>query len=189
VRCLHVVGALATLLATQTFANAAIYAWHDAEGTTHYVDNLDNVPTEYRKSATPLVKDWERAAPPAEDVAPAREAQVVPSAETIRQISISSFEQGLWAGRQSAIAARPQPVAASVGPIVQNVQIVTPPQLISTFPVFGPVFRRRLHPRRLFVPRMRGRFIQGPAGPPPLGAAGPPPFGAAGPPPVVFFQH
>jgi hypothetical protein len=40
------------MLAADTVAHGAIYSWHDAKGITHYVYNLDNVPTE--SSVTPI---------------------------------------------------------------------------------------------------------------------------------------
>jgi len=176
------------VIAARTFADGAIYVWHDAEGVTHYVDRLDNVPAEHRAAATLLVKDWERAAPPAEDVAPPPVAPAAPIAEPVSQVAIGSFEEGVWAGRESALAA-PPPVYVSLGPIVQNVEVLAPSPLIPVYPVFGPAFPRRRHSRHVLVPSDRGPFIFGPAGPPPLGAAGPPPIGAAGAPPVRFLGH
>jgi Domain of unknown function (DUF4124) len=191
VRCLQFVTALAILLVAQPFAHAAIYVWHDPQGVTHYVDNLDNVPSEYRGGATLLVKDWERPALPPEPAAPAADASAVASAATVDQVAASSFERGLWAGRESAMASLPAPPDVSLGPIVQNVQVFAPPEapVIYGYPLFGPVFFPRFHSRRGLAPRAHGRFIVGPGGPPPLGAAGPSPFGAAGPAPVFFFRR
>jgi hypothetical protein len=187
------IAVLAAVLAAPTLTRAAIFAWHDTDGVTHYVDNLDNVPSEYRGGVVTFVKDWKRAAPPAESVAPAPapDTPSVPSVEKI-EIALRSFERGFWEGHQSAMAAQPKPVVVPASSTVQNVQIILPPQLAATFPFFGPVFpvRARLHPnfpRRFFRGRFfhgrlfGGRFIQGPAGRAPLGAPGPPP--------VMFFRH
>ena len=174
---------LALILAAPALAGAAIFAWDDTEGVTHYVDNLGNVPNEYRGGAVTFVKDWER--PPAESVSLARapDAPVAPSVE-IAEVARTSFERGFWEGHRSAMAAQPAPpVSAPVASIVQNVQIIAPPQLATTFPFFGPVFSVpvRLHPRRAFAPRFRGRFIHGRGG---LFL-----FGKTRPPSVVFFHR
>ncbi len=162
-------GVLATMLALSAPTQAAIFAWRDTEGVTHFVDNLGNVPSEYRESVVTFVNDWKRPAP-AESVspAPAPDPPVVPSVVII-EAGPTSFERGFWEGLQSAMAAQPAPVGVSVGSIVQNVQIITPPQLATMLPLFGPVFpvRMRQHRRHVFAPRFRGRFIHGPAGPPP----------------------
>jgi hypothetical protein len=47
----------ALILAAPTLTRAAIFAWHDTEGVAHYVDNLGNVPNEYRGSVVTFVKD------------------------------------------------------------------------------------------------------------------------------------
>jgi hypothetical protein len=164
------IGVLATILAVPAPTQAAILAWRDTEGVTHFVDNLGNVPSEYRESVITFVKDWERAAP-AESVspAPAPDLPVVPSVVII-EAGPTSFERGFWEGRQSAMAAQPAPVGVSIGSVVQNVEIMTQPQLATMLPFFGPVFpvRIRPHRRHVFAPRFRGGFIQGPAGPPPV---------------------
>jgi len=46
--------ALTTLLGWAAPACAQIYRWVDDNGTPHYAEGLDSVPTRYRKSATPL---------------------------------------------------------------------------------------------------------------------------------------
>jgi hypothetical protein len=198
---------LGTILAAPSLARAAIFAWHDPEGVTHFVDDLDNVPKEHREDSVTFVKDWQRPPPPAESVSappapddrsPVPSAVSVPSAQMV-EMALSSFERGFWAGRQSDMAAQPAPAdVPAASPVV--VQIIQPPQAITTFPFFGPVFPAGVRPFRKFVfPRrffrggfffrspffhggfFGGRFIQGPAGPAPLGAAGPPP--------VMFFHH
>jgi hypothetical protein len=178
------IGMLALILATPTLTRAAIFAWHDMDGVAHYVDNLGNVPNEYRGSVVTFVKDWERAPAPAESVSPVRvpDAPVVPSAKLI-EVSSMSFERGFREGLRSAVAAQPAPVSVPVGSIVQNVQIFTPSQLVTTFPFFGPVFSvpGRLHPRRAFAPRFRSRFMRGPRGRFV--------FGTTRPPSVVFFHR
>jgi hypothetical protein len=175
---------LALILAVPTLTRAAIFAWHDTDGVAHYVDNIGNVPNEYRGSAVTFVKDWERAPAPPESVSPVREpdAPVVPSAKII-EVSGTSFERGFWEGLRSAAAAQPAPASVPVAPVVQNVQIFTLPQLDSTFPFFGPVFSfpGRLHARRAFAPRFRNRFMRGPGGRFV--------FGKTHPPSVVFFHR
>jgi hypothetical protein len=49
---------------------------------------------------------------------------------------------------------------AQVGSIVQNVEIITPPQLATMFPFFGPVFpvRVRPHRRHVFAPDHPKKF-------------------------------
>jgi hypothetical protein len=177
-------GMLVMTLAAPTLTRAAIFAWRDTEGVTHYVDNLGNVPSEYRESVVTFVKDWERPPALAEGVspAPAPDPPLVPSVQII-EVAPTSFERGFWEGRQSAVAAQRALVGVPVGSIVQNVQIITPPQLATMFPFFGPVFpvRGRLRPRHAFAPRFRGRFIHGPAG---LSA-----FGATGQRSLVFFRR
>jgi hypothetical protein len=145
------------------------------------------------------------SAPPApDDRSPVPSAVSVPSAQMV-EMALSSFERGFWAGRQSDMAAQPALADVPASPPVVNVIIAQPPQEATTFPFFGPVFpgsvfpagvrpfRKFVFPRRFFrggfffrSPFFHrgffgGRFIQGPAGPAPLGAAGPPP--------VMFFHH
>jgi hypothetical protein len=192
VRYAQLVGVLTVVLMAHPFAHAAIYVWHDPEGVTHYVDKLDNVPSEYRDAATVLVKDWERSALPPEPTSATADVPAVPavpSAASVDEIAASSFERGLWAGRESAMVNVSEPAPVSLGPIVQNVQVVVPPQssAIYGYPLFGPVFLPPVHQRHALAPRTRDRFIVGPGGPPPLGAAGPSPFAAAGPSPSSFF--
>jgi hypothetical protein len=194
--------ALAIMFAAPRLAESAIYAWQDPQGTTHYVDNLDNVPPEHRGTAALLVKDWQRTIPPPDDVAPPPAVPAVapvpaaPAADTVSEAVMRSFDDGVRAGRESSIAAERPPANVVFGPIVQNVEVVAPPQIvspfpgfISTFPVFEPVVPGKPHRRRISTPPVRHRFISGPAGEPPLGAAGPPPIGAAGPPPISFVGH
>jgi hypothetical protein len=156
------IGVLALILAVPTPTRAAIFAWRDTEGVTHFVDNLGNVPSEYRESVVTFVKDWERPAP-AESVspAPAPDPPLVPSVVII-EAGPTGFERGFWEGRQSAMAAQPTLGDAQVRSIVQNVEIITPPQLATMFPFFGPVFPVRVRPHRRHVraPRFRGRQVR-----------------------------
>ena len=178
------IGVLTLILGAPSLTRAAIFAWHDTEGVAHYVDNLGNVPNEYRARVVTFVKDWERPPAPTESVssAPAPDPALAPSVQMM-EVAPTSFERGFWEGRQSAMAAQPALVGVPVASIVQNVQIITPPQLATTFPFFGPVFSvpMRLHPRRAFAPRFRGRFIHGRGG---LLL-----FGKTRPPSVVFFHR
>jgi hypothetical protein len=177
--------ALLSLFTGATFAHAAIFCWHDSHGVTNYVDNVANVPAEYRDQIVTFVSDSQLPkAAPQDDSPPVEQApQPVTNTPTADAVAHSSFEEGYLAGLQaSAVAPQPSPAAASIGTIVQNVEVVGWGSLVPVFPSFGPVFvdRARLHPRRRFSPGFRGRFIQGPAGPSP--------FGAAGPPPVIRFR-
>jgi len=176
-------GLLATLVIA-TAAQAAIFAWQDPQGVTHYVDDLDKVPAEYRQQIVTFVTDLpprppappEQSSPPA---APLAEPITAPAAQPAPQRIESSFEDGYWAGMAAGqVSAPPDPVPATIGPIVQNVQIFEATPLIPSFLVAGPAFVPRVFPRqrRAFAPTPGDRFIQGPGGPPPIGAAGPPPI-------------
>jgi hypothetical protein len=161
------IGTLALILAAPALTRASILAWRDTEGVTHYVDNLDSVPSEYRGSVVTFVKDWVRPPVPTESVPPAP-ASDPPAAPTVQIIEAgpTSFERGFWEGRLSAMAAQSASVSAPVGPIVQNVELITAPPLATTFPFFGSAFAFpvRLHPRHVFSPRFRSRFFHGPSG-------------------------
>lgn len=173
------------MLAGPRIAEAAIYGWHDAQGVAHYVSNLENVPPEYQARAVTVAKDLPPPLPssPPEPAAPVDTAAPAEQGVATDQMMEMAFERGYRAGLDLVAAADPGP---SVGAIVQNVQIIESPPLlpvvVSPWPFFGPVFgpvfagTGGLHKRRgFFPPKTGGRFIQGPAGPPPLGAPGPPP--------------
>jgi len=182
---LRFLAALVSLFAGATFAHAAIFCWHDAQGVTNYVDNVANVPAEYRDQVVTFISDPQlpKAAPQDDSPPVAQAPQPVTNTPTADQVARSSFEQGYLAGLQaSAVDAQPSPAAASIGTIVQNVEVAGWGPLVPVSPLFGPVFvgRAHHHPRRRFSPGFRGRFIEGPAGPSP--------FGAAGPPPVIRFR-
>jgi len=176
---------LATLLLA-TGTRAAIFCWQDPQGVTHYVDDLDKVPAEYRQQIVTFVTDLP-VPPPAPAVrdasSPPRAPVAAPIAATAArpepQRAESSFEEGYWAGMAAAqVSAAPDPVPAPIGPIVQNIQIFEATPEIPSFLVVGPAFVPRVlpRPRRPFSPSRGDRFIQGPGGPPPIGAAGPPPI-------------
>jgi hypothetical protein len=173
-------GALTSLLAGATLAHAAIFCWHDSQGVTNYVDNVANVPTEYRDQVVTFMSDSQlpKAAPQEESPPVEQAPQRATNIPTADQVATRSFEQGYMAGLQaSEVGTQPSFAAASIGTIVQNVEVVGGTPFVPVPPFVGPVFvgRSRLHPRRSFSSGFRGRFIQGPAGPSPLGAAGPPP--------------
>ena len=173
-------GALISFLAEATLAHAAIFCWHDGQGVTNYVDNVANVPTEYRDQVVTFMSDSQLPkAAPQEDSPPAAPApQSATNIPTADQVATRSFEQGYLAGLQASdVGAQPSFAAASIGTIVQNVEVLGGMPFVPVSPFFGPVFvgRSRLHPRRPFSSGFRGRFIQGPAGPSPFGAAGPAP--------------
>jgi hypothetical protein len=167
-----------------TEARAAIFCWQDPQGVTHYVDDLAKVPADYQQQIVTFVTDLPtrspalpeesslRPAPPAEPIA-------APAARPEPQRIDTSFEDGYWAGMAAAhVSAPTDPGPATIGPIVQNVQVFEATPLIPSFLVVGPSFVPRVlpRPRRAFAPTRGDRFIQGPGGPPPIGAAGPPPI-------------
>jgi hypothetical protein len=180
------------MLAGPRIAEAAIYGWYDAQGVAHYVSDLEDVPPEYRARVVTVVKDLPLPPPPSPPEPTARVDTTEPAVQRVAtdQLIDMAFERGYRAGLDLA-AADPGP---SVGSIVQNVQIIESPPLLPAFvspsPFFGPVLAGtgRFHKRRAFSPERRaffpptrsGRFIQGPAGPPPLGAPGPPPVTFSG---------
>jgi hypothetical protein len=179
------IGTLALILIAPSLTRASILAWRDTDGVTHYVDNLDSVPSEYRGSVVTFVKDWVRPPAPTESVSPAPEPDP-PAAPTVQIIETggTSFERGFWAGRLSAMTAQRAPVDAPIPSIVQSVQIFpTAPELATAFPFFGTAFAfpARLHPRRVFAPRFRSRFFHRPGG---LFL-----FGKSRPSSGVFFRH
>jgi hypothetical protein len=169
------------LLAGPSVAEGEIYGWHDAQGVAHYVSDLENVPPEYQARVVTVVKDLPLP-PPASPLEPAVPSNAVPPAAqavaTDHMMMMTAFERGYRAGLDQVAAPDPGP---SVGSIVQNVQIIESPPVFPAFvspsPFFGPVLGSPgiPHKRRAFFPQRGGRFIQGPAGPPPLGAPGPPP--------------
>lgn len=168
------------MLAGPTLAEAAIYGWHDAQGVAHYVSDLENVPSEYRARVMTVVRDIPAppTSSPQEPPAPVDAPAPLEQGTAAHQIIETGFERGYRAGLAVAAAEEPGPW---VGSIVQNVQVVESPPLLPTFislsPFFGPVLGKtsRFHARHRFLPKGGGPFIQGPAGPPPLGAAGPAP--------------
>jgi len=178
------------MLAAPLHVGAAIYGWSTADGVWHYVGNLSDVPSQYRDAVVIVAKDKpagespvtpaEIPPPPPPPVAPPASA---PSAVTDGWRLDAAFDEGYSAGLQAA-SARSAPTAGPivVGPIVQNVRVVTEVSQPDFLPFVGPVFfpAARVSPRHRVFRAARGRFIQGPAGPPA--------FGAAGPPPVIFFH-
>jgi hypothetical protein len=175
--------ALASLLVAAA-ARAAIFCWQDPQGVTHYVDDLAKVPADYQQQIVTFVRDRptrppalpEESSPPP---APSAEPIAAPAARPEPQRIETSFEDGYWAGMAAAqVSPPPDPAPATIGPIVQNVQIFDATPLIPSFLVVGPAFVPRVlpRPRRAFSPIRGDRFIQGPGGPAPIGAAGPPPI-------------
>jgi hypothetical protein len=170
------------MLARPTLSEAAIFGWRDAQGVVHYVSDSENVPVEYREQVVTVVKDT--ALPPAPFPQDASALEDPPTSVVQQPVSYqvvdTGFERGYRAGLDAA-----RDTMQPIGSIVQNVQVFESPSYVpnyvTPYPLFGPVFgpildrSRRFHPRHRFSPKGSGRFIQGPAGPPPLGAAGPPP--------------
>jgi hypothetical protein len=162
-------------------ADAAIYGWRDLQGVSHYVSDPEDVPNEYREELITVVKDLPpRALQPSPEESPAPEEVSSPVAA---RVSAPSAETGYeWGYRAGIDAAAGAPQPAPVTSIVQNFQIVESapaPYYYYPFGLFGPVlgpshFRPR-RPLQPFRPAMGSPFVQGPAGPPPLGAPGPPP--------------
>lgn len=177
------IAVFAALVSQAIVARAAIYSWHDEQGVTHYVDDLESVPAEYRQQVVTVVKDLPARAAPSEEASLPPAELPAPRVSAADPLADGSFQQGFQAGVETGFAeAQPKVVPASVGPIVQSVEIIQPeptaPAFVPLFPFFGRVLvpAVRLRPRHPFVPRNPDRFLQGPAGPPPFGAAGPPPL-------------
>jgi len=169
------------LLLGPASADAAIFGWQDLQGVSHYVSDPEDVPPEYRTQAIIVVKDLPLPpllAPSPESPTARAEEAASPTPSRVSDASVdSSYEWGFRAGLDAAAVAPQSPPALSV---VQNVQVVESPQPAYAYPyaygLFGPVFGRgRFHPRRPITPMLGTPFLQGPAGPPPLGAPGPPP--------------
>ena len=167
------------LLLGPAAADAAIYGWQDLQGVSHYVSDPEDVPPEYRTQAITVVKDLPLppllAASPENPAARTEEAASLAPSRVSDPSMDSSYEWGYRAGLDAAAVAPQNPPALS---IVQNVQVVESPQPAYVYPygLFGPVLgRSRFHPRRPVTPMLGSTFLQGPAGPPPLGAPGPPP--------------
>src|SRR5262245_39948332 len=116
-RTLGVVAMLVLGIASAS-ARADIYVWRDGAGVSHYVNDLDNVPPEYRKTAFPVAKDWARAAAPPVPAEPSpTPAAVKPEAEpssSARDFDQAAYLAGFRAGEESAA-----PPTTNVGPIVQ----------------------------------------------------------------------
>ncbi len=167
------------LLMGPAIADAAIYGWQDLQGVSHYVSDPEDVPAEYRAQSITVVKDLPLptfvAASPEPSSARTEEA-ALPASERVSDPSVeTSYEWGYRAGLDAASSTAQNPAVMS---IVQNVQVVESAAPTYLYPLgfFGPVLgRSRLHPRRAINPMSKSGFIQGPAGPPPLGAPGPPP--------------
>jgi len=164
------------IVAAVSPAAADILVWRDSAGISHYTNDIANVPTEYRKDAMTVAKDWARAAPPPEPVA------AVPAAAAVaddgrREAYEAAFTAGYRAGEEGEA-----PVAsANVGSVVQNVQVEpAAPGIVDRLvpvPVLVERHRGRQAPprddeardsRNNFPPASRAPFLQGPAGPPPV---------------------
>jgi len=188
-RLTQTLGVVVMLALIASDARGDIYVWRDSAGVSHYVNDLENVPAEYRKTALPVAKDWARAVPAAAPAEPsptpaAAKPEAGPSSSA-RDIYQAAYLAGFRAGEE---VSTPPASTTNVGPIIQNVQIPAEPLIVADRLIPLPVFveRRRRHSprgsdddradiRRRFPPAARAPFLQGPAGPPPLGAAGPPP--------------
>jgi hypothetical protein len=168
------------LLMAPVAADAAIYGWRDLQGVSHYVSDPEDVPPEYRTQLTTVVKDLPLA--PLLASSPDSSPAATEDAAVPRRVSEppmeTSYEWGYRAGLDAAPASRDPSVTSIV-----NLQVVESPQPAYYYPpsyypfgFFGPVLGGgHVHPRRPLKSPMGAPFIQGPAGPPPLGAPGPPP--------------
>jgi hypothetical protein len=174
------------LLMGPAIADAAIYGWQDLQGVSHYVSDPEDVPAEYRAQLITVVRDL--PSPPllatsAESTPTRTEESTSPAPERVSDPPmVASYEWGYRAGLETAASASQTPPVS----IVQNFQfaesVPAAPNYyypFGSFGFFGPVLGRgdfRSHrPFRPFKQAMGSSFIQGPAGPPPLGAPGPPP--------------
>ncbi|MGH7899931.1 MAG: hypothetical protein ACREQQ_18385 [Candidatus Binatia bacterium] len=182
-------GVVVLLAVLHGAASADIYVWRDSTGVSHYVNDLQNVPAEYRKGAMPVAKDWARAAPPPApaEPPPTPPAAAKPEAEGPTSSVRDVYEAAYAAGFQAAELADPPSSTTTVGPIVQNVQVLVPePRFVSQALIPLPFFvdhrpraRKPIDERgpahRRLPPASRAPHLESAAGPPPLGAAGPPP--------------
>jgi hypothetical protein len=179
-------GLLIGLLITPTIADAAIYGWRDAQGVAHYVSDVEDVPLEYREQVIKVVKDIPLAplpVSPTEGSSARAEEGAAPAPERVSVPVETSYEWGYRAGLDATAGASQTPPVS----IVQNFQFAESAPAapyyyyypFGPFGFFGPVLgRSHFRPHRPFQPlkpAMGSTFIQGPAGPPPLGAPGPPP--------------
>jgi hypothetical protein len=180
-------GSTVAILALLTAAPAAadILVWRDAAGVSHYTNDLANVPPEFRGDAITVAKDWARAEPPPEAVAPAvvnAAAEVAPQAAEAphpAEVYQAAYEAGLRAGEEN-VPANPPAAVANVGPVVQAVEVheAAPESRWSRLLPFGfltgrkeptPVPRdERSEREKRFPPAQPAPFLQGPAGPPPV---------------------
>jgi hypothetical protein len=175
-------GLLIGLLIGPTVAGAAIYGWRDAQGVAHYVSDAEDVPLEYRQQVIMVVKDIPLPPLPVsstEGSSVRAEEAAAPAPERVSVPVETSYEWGYRAGLDAAAGAPQAPPVS----IVQNFQFAESAPAapyyyypFGPFGLFGPVLGRgQFHPRRPIRPMLGTPFLQGPAGPPPLGAPGPPP--------------
>ena len=161
------------IVAATSPATADILVWRDSAGISHYTNDIANVPVEYQKDAMTVAKDWARSAPPPEPIAPAA-AAVAEDVRGPRESFEAAYAAGYRAGEESDA-----PVGtASVGNVVQNVQVEpSAPGVVDRLvpvPVIVERHRGRQAPPRddernnNFPPAARAPFLQGPAGPPPV---------------------
>ncbi len=51
----HLVVAVSLVILLSTPAQAEFFSWTDSSGTEHFTDDISNIPTKYRKQATPML--------------------------------------------------------------------------------------------------------------------------------------
>jgi hypothetical protein len=175
------IGLMAIVGATSS-ARADILVWRDSTGTSHYTNDLESVPPEYRNDAMTVAKDWARALPPPEPVPAAVPAvAAMPAAATgDGRVVREAYDAAYAAGRRAASEDDEGMPVTNVGTVVQTVQVEpSTPTVVDRLVPAPVVVERRGAPRLLsetdardarsnFPPAPRPAFIQGPGGPPPI---------------------
>ena len=69
---------LLILLSPPAPSRADIYRWEDSQGTVHFTDDLTNIPPQYRKNSTLLIREAPSVFPPPQAAPPAGIPQASP---------------------------------------------------------------------------------------------------------------
>ena len=66
------------LLSPPAPSRADIYRWEDSQGTVHFTDDITNIPSQYRKNSTLLIREAPSVVPPPQAAPPAGIPQASP---------------------------------------------------------------------------------------------------------------
>src|SRR3972149_1475715 len=66
------------LLSPPAPSRADIYRWEDSQGTVHFTDDITNIPSQYRKNSTLLIREAPSVVPPPQAAPPAGVPQASP---------------------------------------------------------------------------------------------------------------